>query len=210
MGKASILWKEMSEADREPWLQKFEEDCAAYEKFEEEEEESLALQEAPSGVKPNAQVPSGAKPNVKVLLAVQKNSSSGPPTLGASGPSTPATKRPQCSDSVGLPSTPARKKPRMPTKANRATFNWNSVTYRQGFSGWQRFSPKFVDPKLCMSRTWADGYGGQCTKGCLGDSQLCRLHSKEQADDGLVHGRVDGEIPEPKMKEFMKIAASRS
>merc|ERR1712232_1546759 len=64
----------------------------------------------------------------------------------------------------------------------------------------ERFTPRNIDTSLCMARTWASGRGGQCTKQRSAGSDFCSIHS-----NGLpVHGRVDGPIPKPKLKEFEK------
>lgn len=71
------------------------------------------------------------------------------------------------------------------------------VPERLGTHGWQRFTPKIVNPALCMARTWADGMGGQCRSARGECSDFCRSHKGK-----LVHGRVDGPIPEGKLREF--------
>ena len=66
------------------------------------------------------------------------------------------------------------------------------------------FTPRDIDRAKCMSRTWGDGAGAQCTKrpadGCDG---LCKMHFAQQGKSGW-HGRVDGPIPDAKLKEFQR------
>eukprot|EP00746_Dinoflagellata_sp_MGD_P002829 gnl/MRDRNA2_/MRDRNA2_105527_c0_seq1.p1 gnl/MRDRNA2_/MRDRNA2_105527_c0~~gnl/MRDRNA2_/MRDRNA2_105527_c0_seq1.p1 ORF type:complete len:265 (-),score=53.63 gnl/MRDRNA2_/MRDRNA2_105527_c0_seq1:106-900(-) len=69
---------------------------------------------------------------------------------------------------------------------------------------WRRFTPTEIHPNLCKSRTWAGGKGGQCTKAPVAGSVFCSTHSKGPP----VHGRVDGPIPEGKLKEFEGAAAA--
>ena len=63
---------------------------------------------------------------------------------------------------------------------------------------WRRYTPDVVDPRLCMGRTWNDARGGQCRKSRK-HGDLCEVHHKS-----LACGRVDGLIPEEKMKEFRR------
>ena len=71
---------------------------------------------------------------------------------------------------------------------------------RKGDSNPLPFTPKKIESHLCMARTWNSGQGGQCTrKQMKGD--YCSGHSGE---GWKVHGRVDGPIPEKKLKEFYK------
>jgi hypothetical protein len=63
---------------------------------------------------------------------------------------------------------------------------------------WRRFTPESGKGGQCMSRVWNGGKGGQCSKSPADGSDLCALHQKN-----LNHGRVDGPIPEAKLKEFL-------
>jgi len=63
---------------------------------------------------------------------------------------------------------------------------------------WRRFTPESGKGGQCMSRVWNGGKGGQCSKSPAEGSDLCALHQKN-----LNHGRVDGPIPEAKLKEFL-------
>ena len=75
---------------------------------------------------------------------------------------------------------------------------------------WQRFTPREVDVTRCMARTWGEGVGGQCNarpvQSCEG---LCKRHSGQQTGPGW-HGRVDGPIPEAKLREFRKASARKA
>eukprot|EP00928_Gymnodinium_smaydae_P072322 TRINITY_DN5569_c0_g1_i1.p1 TRINITY_DN5569_c0_g1~~TRINITY_DN5569_c0_g1_i1.p1 ORF type:complete len:226 (-),score=63.32 TRINITY_DN5569_c0_g1_i1:139-816(-) len=53
-----------------------------------------------------------------------------------------------------------------------------------------------------MARTWADGKGGQCTKKKDSGTDFCSIHGRDNKWE--VHGRVDGPIPEKKLREFLK------
>jgi hypothetical protein len=63
---------------------------------------------------------------------------------------------------------------------------------------WRRFTPESGKGGQCMSRVWNGGKGGQCSKSPAEGNDLCALHQKN-----LNHGRVDGPIPEAKLKEFL-------
>ena len=66
------------------------------------------------------------------------------------------------------------------------------------------FTPRDIDHSKCMARTWGNGAGAQCAnrpaEACNG---LCLRHFKQQDSPGW-HGRVDGPIPESKLKEFQR------
>ena len=62
------------------------------------------------------------------------------------------------------------------------------------------FTPKKIDPHLCMARVWADGRGLQCSMAKRQGAEFCGRHNTCWE----VHGRVDGPIPEKKLKEFQK------
>jgi len=63
-----------------------------------------------------------------------------------------------------------------------------------------RFTPRVVNLQSCKARTWGGGYGGQC-KGALWDgADFCGKHTEKW----VLHGRVDGPIPEKKLREFIR------
>ena len=69
---------------------------------------------------------------------------------------------------------------------------------------WRQFTPLhiMVGVGRCMARTWRgedERYGGQCRRRCVPGSEFCGSHIKS-----LPFGRVDGDIPEPKFREFLK------
>ena len=68
---------------------------------------------------------------------------------------------------------------------------------------WRQFTPGPIVVGRCMARIWNGGAGGQCKSRCVGDSEFCRTHGKQSDSGRLVHGRVDGDIPEPKYQEFV-------
>ena len=70
------------------------------------------------------------------------------------------------------------------------------------------FTPACVDSAKCLGRTWNSGKGGQCPRYPLGDEAV----EGQQRDLCMrcqtnKHGRVDGPVPEGKLKEFEKHAA---
>ena len=69
---------------------------------------------------------------------------------------------------------------------------------------WRRFTPRIVDESKCLARIWAGGRGGQCSHAPT-DRQFCKRHAQQQNQKGW-HGTVQGEIPEPKLREFLKRA----
>ena len=66
---------------------------------------------------------------------------------------------------------------------------------------WRSFTPSEVDPSKCLARTWNFGKGGQCTKSKLAGERFCKGCARR-----LVHGAVDGPIPEKKLIDFQKEA----
>lgn len=59
---------------------------------------------------------------------------------------------------------------------------------------------------LCMARTWAGGFGGQCKrKHGTGAGDLCNLHARQEP---LGHGRVDGPVPAAKLQEMRRAVES--
>ena len=70
---------------------------------------------------------------------------------------------------------------------------------------WKRFTPDAIDASRCLARVWdrvakGDGLGGQCKRKPLEGDEVCRKHKGEK----LAHGKVTGEIPEGKLREFLK------
>ena len=56
---------------------------------------------------------------------------------------------------------------------------------------------------FCMARIWAGGWGGQCRLPHLPGIEYCEAHQAQVKRQGyLTHGRMDGEIPPKKKKEF--------
>lgn len=58
--------------------------------------------------------------------------------------------------------------------------------------------PDEVCRELCMARVWGDGHGKQCRRR-PGMGELCGFHEGKP----LAHGRVDGPVPEAKLREMM-------
>ena len=75
---------------------------------------------------------------------------------------------------------------------------------------WLRFTPNTIDQTKCLARTWGSGVGAQCrsvlARGC---DVFCKKHFTQQGTKGW-HGRVDGAIPEAKLKEFQGVARRAS
>jgi len=67
---------------------------------------------------------------------------------------------------------------------------------------WRRFTPTHIYRELCLARTWNGGQGGQCTKTPASGSEFCKTH--QTGEKWRTHGRLDGPIPGPKLKEFMR------
>ena len=77
---------------------------------------------------------------------------------------------------------------------------------------WLQFTPSVIDEGKCMARTWnGDEYegqlGGQCRLKPLPGTRLCKRHGKPT---GLAHGRVDGDIPDDKFAEFLRVSGGSS
>lgn len=53
-----------------------------------------------------------------------------------------------------------------------------------------------------MARTWNGGLGGQCSVRRAEGESFCKRHSA--GDAWRTHGRLDGPIPAPKMREFLR------
>ena len=68
---------------------------------------------------------------------------------------------------------------------------------------WKKFTPLVVDSKMCLARTWKDGKGGQCGRKPAAGADLCCMHAGKVGTDKWL-GKVTGEIPEAKWKEFEK------
>lgn len=71
----------------------------------------------------------------------------------------------------------------------------------------KKFTPA-VAKQLCMARIWGSGLGGQCSHVPVTDG-LCQQHADMWNAGKLAHGRVDGSVPEAKLAEFERAAASR-
>ena len=74
---------------------------------------------------------------------------------------------------------------------------------------WKRFTPVEIDQGRCLVRTWVrekrnDGRGGQFANKPQKNSRFCGRHQGK-----LAHGSVDGEIPEDKLKAFLKAEERR-
>jgi len=66
---------------------------------------------------------------------------------------------------------------------------------------WKRFTPETLRPNGCLARTWRAGLGGQCIHNQLASDEFCRLHSGEK---WKAHGRVDGAVPDAKLKLYIR------
>jgi hypothetical protein len=62
----------------------------------------------------------------------------------------------------------------------------------------QRFTPSEIDRTRCVARIWNKGKGGQC-RAHVFEGEFCKNHGASK----LPQGRVDGCIPEAKMREFI-------
>eukprot|EP00930_Biecheleria_cincta_P022544 TRINITY_DN16458_c0_g3_i2.p1 TRINITY_DN16458_c0_g3~~TRINITY_DN16458_c0_g3_i2.p1 ORF type:complete len:255 (+),score=32.82 TRINITY_DN16458_c0_g3_i2:58-765(+) len=62
----------------------------------------------------------------------------------------------------------------------------------------QPFTPLHVNRKSCMARTWNHGLGGQCSMLRKAGEDFCKIHLEKWS----LHGRVDGAVPEGKLREF--------
>ena len=69
---------------------------------------------------------------------------------------------------------------------------------------WRQFSPGPIDMSKCKARVWNGGLGGQCKSQCVGGSDFCTTHGKQNESGRLTHGRIDGDIPERKFQEFVR------
>ena len=74
---------------------------------------------------------------------------------------------------------------------------------------WKRFTPTPVDASKCLARTWGDGCGAQCARKPEPGMDLCKAHAEKVGKSGW-HGKVTGEIPEDKLKQFERHAAKSS
>merc|ERR1719399_1982761 len=90
-----------------------------------------------------------------------------------------------------------------PEKSQTPDQSRPSQTKEIGEDTWRRFTPKKIDRSLCMARVWkgASGLGSQCSKQAPDGSDLCLQHAKPY---GLIHGRVDGDIPPEKLEKFLQ------
>jgi len=75
-----------------------------------------------------------------------------------------------------------------------------------GRAAWMRFTPANIDKTRCLARTWACGQGGQCTGRPREGAIFCNTHTKDEK--WRAHGRVDGEIPEVKLRAFLRSAGA--
>ena len=74
---------------------------------------------------------------------------------------------------------------------------------------WKRFTPMVVDGSRCLARTWGDGCGAQCARKPELGMDLCKGHAGKVGKSGW-HGKVTGEIPEDKLKQFERHAVKSS
>jgi len=65
----------------------------------------------------------------------------------------------------------------------------------------RRYTPAVIDQAICLARVWNSGTGGQCGRKRTSDV-FCHLHTTKWQ----VHGRVDGPVPESKLREFEKVS----
>mmetsp|Transcript_123310 Transcript_123310/g.310386 ORF Transcript_123310/g.310386 Transcript_123310/m.310386 type:complete len:271 (-) Transcript_123310:67-879(-) len=69
------------------------------------------------------------------------------------------------------------------------------------------FTPEEIEWTLCLARTWNAGRGGQCLRHRRDGSDFCAMHGA--GDKWMVHGRVDGNVPEKKLREFEAATPAR-
>eukprot|EP00929_Paragymnodinium_shiwhaense_P115807 TRINITY_DN8492_c0_g1_i1.p1 TRINITY_DN8492_c0_g1~~TRINITY_DN8492_c0_g1_i1.p1 ORF type:complete len:346 (-),score=140.57 TRINITY_DN8492_c0_g1_i1:247-1284(-) len=67
-----------------------------------------------------------------------------------------------------------------------------------------KFTPAKINRALCLARTWAEGAGGQCSRCPTFGQPFCPMHERD--DRWKAHGRVDGPVPELKLREFERAA----
>ena len=76
---------------------------------------------------------------------------------------------------------------------------------------WQQFTPAAIDAGRCLAREWGEGRGAQCKLARKPGQEFCGRHRDVKTGvEKLAHGRVDGRIPEQKLKEFLKAAEKRA
>eukprot|EP00439_Symbiodinium_sp_Y106_P051831 s485_g6.t3 len=74
---------------------------------------------------------------------------------------------------------------------------------------WKIFSPKVIDLRLCMARTWNDGKGGQCSEPREDGCDLCYKCMRRAASvAGLIYGMVDGPIAPGRLEQFERAAVT--
>jgi|Transcript_110341 high mobility group protein B1 len=73
---------------------------------------------------------------------------------------------------------------------------------------WKQFTPDDINSEKCLARLWGDGLGAQCNHAPATGSEFCTRHKSKDA--WKTHGRVDGPIPEKKLKEFLKAGKTTS
>jgi hypothetical protein len=96
------------------------------------------------------------------------------------------------------PTIMTNKDPCTPKRLNSAPPVMSSLT---------PFTPRVIDTKRCMARTWGGGLGAQCStrlRADTGKNDLCHLHARH-----IAHGRVDGPVPPVKLEEFRRAARRR-
>ncbi|CAE7491055.1 unnamed protein product [Symbiodinium microadriaticum] len=74
---------------------------------------------------------------------------------------------------------------------------------------WKIFSPKVIDLRLCMARTWNEGKGGQCSEPREDGCDLCYKCMRRAASvTGLIYGMVDGPMPPGRLEQFERAAVT--
>ncbi|CAE7676289.1 unnamed protein product [Symbiodinium sp. CCMP2456] len=78
-----------------------------------------------------------------------------------------------------------------------------------GPEAWKIFSPKVIDLRLCMARTWNEGKGGQCPEPREDGCDLCYKCMRRAASvAGLIYGMVDGPIAPGRLEQFERAAVT--
>lgn len=84
----------------------------------------------------------------------------------------------------------------------------NSPAHSSTQESWRNFTPRVLNAHRCYARTWNGGMGGQCGKKKVPGSDFCEAHQDEESWSAF--GRVDGPIPEKKLREFEREAKKRA